>query len=65
MNSAIAGAGYVGLSLAVLLSQHDRVSCVTTTASKAEMINAGISPIRDREIEIFLAAGRGARSVWT
>ena len=58
MNIAIAGAGYVGLSLAVLLSQHDRVSCVTTTASKAEMINAGISPIRDREIEIFLAAGR-------
>ena len=35
MNIAIAGAGYVGLSLAVLLSQHNHVDCVTTTASKA------------------------------
>ena len=61
MNIAIAGAGYVGLSLAVLLAQHERVSCVTTTASKAEKINAGISPIRDREIEVFLSAGREGR----
>lgn len=61
MNIAIAGAGYVGLSLAVLLAQHERVSCVTTTASKAEKINAGISPIRDREIEAFLSAGREGR----
>ena len=56
MNIAIAGAGYVGLSLAVLLSQHNHVDCITTTASKAEKINSGVSPIRDREIECFLAA---------
>ena len=61
MNIAIAGAGYVGLSLAVLLSQHNHVDCVTTTASKAEKINSGVSPIRDREIEHFLAASREGR----
>ena len=61
MNIAIAGAGYVGLSLAVLLSQHNDVSCVTTTAAKAEKINSGISPIRDREIEHFLTARREGR----
>ena len=61
MNIAIAGAGYVGLSLAVLLSQHNHVDCITTTASKAEKINSGVSPIRDREIECFLAASREGR----
>ena len=58
MNIAIAGAGYVGLSLAVLLAQHNKVACVTTTAAKAERINSGRSPIRDREIETFLSAHR-------
>lgn len=58
MKIAIAGAGYVGFSLGVLLSQYNKVTCVTTTASKAEKINSGISPIRDREIETFLWARR-------
>ena len=47
----VAGAGYVGLSLAVLLAKNHRVFCVTTTPSKAEMINSGRSPIKDPEIE--------------
>ncbi len=56
MKITIAGAGYVGLSLAVLLSQHNEVMCVSTTEAKVKKINAGVSPIRDREIEDFLRA---------
>ncbi len=52
---AVAGVGYVGLSLSVLLAQHNNVCAVTTTKSKAEMINSGRSPIKDAEIEDFLA----------
>ena len=52
---AVAGVGYVGLSLSVLLAQHNYVCAVTTTKSKAEMINSGRSPIKDAEIEDFLA----------
>ena len=51
---AVAGVGYVGLSLAVLLAQRYKVDCVTTTPSKADMINRGVSPIRDDEIEKYL-----------
>lgn len=47
----VAGAGYVGLSLALLLSRNNPVTCVMTKPSKAQMINSGISPIRDEEIE--------------
>lgn len=53
---AVAGAGYVGLSLAVLLSQYNDVECVMTKQTKADMINRGESPIRDAEIERFLSA---------
>lgn len=52
---AVAGVGYVGLSLSVLLAQHNNVCAVTTTKFKAEMINSGRSPIKDAEIEDFLA----------
>lgn len=61
MKITVAGAGYVGLSLAVLLSQYNEVKCVTTTPKKAELINAGISPLREREIEGFLQANREGR----
>ena len=54
MKIAVAGVGYVGLSLAVLLAQNNEVTAVTTTPAKAEMINERISPIRDREIEEYL-----------
>ena len=57
MKIAVAGVGYVGLSLAVLLSQHHEVMAVSTTPAKVEKINSGVSPIRDREIEAFLAKG--------
>lgn len=50
----VAGAGYVGLSLALLLAQKQEVTCVTTTPSKAEIINSGRSPIKDDEIEKYL-----------
>ena len=55
MKIAVAGVGYVGLSLAVLLSQRHEVMAVSTTPAKVEKINSGISPIKDREIEDFLA----------
>lgn len=57
MQSAVAGVGYVGLSLAVLLAQEHTVTAVTTTPEKAERLNRGISPIRDPEIEQRLADG--------
>ena len=55
MNIVVAGTGYVGLSLAVLLSQHNRVTAVDVIAEKVELINAHKSPIVDMEIEDFLA----------
>ena len=56
MKIAVAGVGYVGLSLAVLLSQHDEVYAVSTTPTKVELINSGKSPIKDKEIEEYLAS---------
>lgn len=61
MKITIAGAGYVGLSLAVLLSQYNQVQCVTTTPKKAELINSGISPLREPEIEAYLQAAKEGR----
>ena len=52
---AVAGTGYVGLSLAVLLSQKHEVKAVDILPEKVEMVNAGKSPIQDREIEEYLA----------
>ena len=52
---AIAGTGYVGLSLAVLLSQHNDVTAVDIVPEKVEKINAWQSPIRDEYIEKYLA----------
>ena len=56
MKIAVAGVGYVGLSLAVLLSQHDEVYAVSTTPAKVELINSKKSPIKDKEIEEYLAS---------
>ena len=57
MKIAVAGTGYVGLSLAVLLAQNNDVMAVDVVPEKVELINAGKSPIRDAEIEEFLARG--------
>ena len=55
---AIAGIGYVGLSLAVLLSQHNPVIAVDKLPSKVEMVNALTSPIQDEYIEQFMLEAR-------
>ena len=55
MNIAIAGTGYVGLSLAVLLAQNNKVTAVDIVSEKVEKINKRISPIQDKEIEEYLA----------
>ena len=52
---AVAGTGYVGLSLAVLLAQHNKVVAVDVIPEKVEKINKGISPIKDEYIEKYLA----------
>lgn len=55
MNIAVAGTGYVGLSIATLLSQHNRVTAVDIIPEKVDMINKRISPIQDEYIEKFFA----------
>lgn len=55
MKIAVAGTGYVGLSLAVLLSQHNDVTAVDIVPEKVEMLNQWKSPIQDEYIEKFLA----------
>lgn len=55
MNIAVAGTGYVGLSIAVLLAQKNRVTAVDIISEKVEMINNRISPIQDDYIEKYLA----------
>lgn len=53
MKLAVAGTGYVGLSLAVLLAQHHEVVAVDVIQEKVDLINKRISPIQDEEIERF------------
>jgi UDPglucose 6-dehydrogenase len=52
---AVAGTGYVGLSIAVLLSQHNKVSAIDIVPEKVELINCRKSPIRDEYIERYMA----------
>lgn len=54
MNIAVAGTGYVGLSIATLLAQHNRVTAVDVISEKVEKINRRISPIQDEYIEKYL-----------
>lgn len=64
MKITVAGVGYVGLSLAVLLAQNHEVTAITTTETKAEKLNKLISPIQDDEIERFFTEARdGSRQL--
>lgn len=54
----VAGTGYVGLSIATLLSQHHHVTAVDVVPEKVEKINRGLSPIQDDYIEKYLASGK-------
>ena len=54
-NIAVAGTGYVGMSIAVLLAQHNHVTAVDIVPEKVELINAKKSPIQDDYIEKYLA----------
>ena len=56
MRIAVAGIGYVGLSLAILLSQHNEVKAVDIVQGKVDLINRKKSPVADKEIEEYLAA---------
>jgi UDPglucose 6-dehydrogenase len=58
MKIAVAGTGYVGLSLAVLLAQHNEVRAVDIIPEKVEELNRCESPIRDAEIERFLSEAK-------
>ncbi len=55
MEIAVAGTGYVGMSIATLLAQHNHVTAVDVTPEKVEKINSRISPIQDDYIEKYLA----------
>ena len=52
---AVAGTGYVGLSIATLLAQHHQVTAVDVVAEKVEKINRRVSPIQDEYIEKYFA----------
>lgn len=55
MKIAVAGTGYVGLSIACLLAQHNEVVAVDIVPEKVQLINSKKSPIADKEIEEYLA----------
>lgn len=55
MKIAVAGTGYVGLSIAILLAQHHEVTAVDIVEEKVNQINRKISPIQDDYIEEYLA----------
>ena len=64
MKIAVAGTGYVGLSMAILLAQHNEVTAVDIIPEKVELINRRQSPIADKEIEEYLT-GKELRLVAT
>ena len=65
MKIAVAGTGYVGLSLAVLLSQHNEVVAVDVVPEKVEKLNRWVSPIKDEKIEEFLNDAKSKKESFT
>lgn len=61
MNIAVAGTGYVGLSLAILLAQHNNVTAVDIVPEKVEKLNDFQSPIQDEYIERYLAEAKAGK----
>lgn len=57
MKITVAGIGYVGLSLAVLLAQRHEVTAIDVLQERVDQVNRGVSPIRDKEIEEYLSSG--------
>ena len=55
MKISVAGTGYVGMSIATLLAQHNEVTCVDVVPERVDMVNNRISPIQDDYIEDYLA----------
>ena len=64
MKIAVAGTGYVGLSVALLLSQHNEVHALDIVPEKVELLNNGKSPIVDSKITAFLDADRSGERPW-
>lgn len=62
---AVAGTGYVGLSIATLLSQHHQVTAVDVIPEKVELINNRQSPIQDEYIEKFLKGEKSESTRYT
>lgn len=58
MKIAVVGSGYVGMSNAVLLAQHNQVTCLDIDPVRVELINTGRSPINDVDITTYLETGR-------
>ena len=54
MKIAVAGIGYVGLSVSVLLAQNNSVVAIDIVKEKVDMVNKRESPIKDNEIEVYL-----------
>lgn len=65
MKIAVAGTGYVGLSVALLLSQHNEVHALDIVPEKVELLNNGKSPIVDSKITAFLVRTGPASGRWT
>ena len=59
---AVAGTGYVGLSIATLLSQHHKVMAVDIVPEKVELINSKKSPIQDEYIEKYITVRQSRQS---
>ena len=66
MKIAVAGTGYVGLSISLLLAQHNQVHAVDIVPSKIDLLNNGKSPIVDADITDFLKKNvDGSRPLFT